>query len=53
MELFDLAFNEAQTLLWDIREMEDMEKDCTADRVEYNALIAYGEMAYDMKGVQL
>lgn len=53
MELFDIAFDEAQTLLWDIREMEDMEMDCERDRVVYDALIAYGEMAYDMKGVQL
>ena len=46
--LSDTAFDLAQMTLFDIREMDDMEMDTTADRVEYDALISYGEMATDM-----
>lgn len=46
--LSDTAFDLAQIALFDIREMEDLEMDCASERVEYDALISYGEMATDM-----
>ena len=47
------ALNEAQSLLWDIREMDDMEMDTTGLMAEYDGLMAYVEMAEDMEGVQI
>jgi len=47
------ALNEAQSVLWDIREMNDMDMDTDSLIVEYDALITYVEMAEDMVGVQL
>ena len=47
--LSDTAFDLAQATLFDIREMEDLEMECSFERMEYEALIAYGEMAYDLE----
>jgi hypothetical protein len=42
------ALDIAQTVMWDIQEMESMEMDVTAERVEYTALIDYANMIDDM-----
>lgn len=50
-EQMDAAFDLAQATLFDIREMEDMGMECDFERVEYDALITYGEMAAYYLGV--
>ena len=42
------ALNLAQSVQWDIQEMESMEMDASYERVEYTALIDYANMIDDM-----
>jgi len=42
------ALNLAQSVQWDIQEMESMEMDTTYERVEYTALMDYANMIDDM-----
>jgi len=42
------ALNMAQSVQWDIQEMESMEMDTTYERVEYTALMDYANMIDDM-----
>jgi hypothetical protein len=48
LEQLNEALNMAQTVQWDIQEMESMEMDVTAERVEYTALLDYANMIDDM-----
>jgi len=42
------ALDLAQTIMWDITEMESMEMDASYERVEYTALMDYANMIDDM-----
>jgi hypothetical protein len=48
LEQLNEALNMAQTVQWDIQEMESMEMDTTYERVEYTALLDYANMIDDM-----